>query len=140
VSGDGELPPGTLSPRATWDWYLERGLLAFQVDATGAAVFPPRAVAPMSAVEPLRWEVCEGRGTVYAATFLHARDTAPRSIVLVDLDEGFRFMSRLEPSIPPGVDTAAPAKLVGARVRLVLEQRDDPPLPVFELEPSDPRD
>ena len=140
MSRHGELPPGTLSPRATWDWYLERGLLAFQVDATGVAVFPPRPVAPMNAAGPLRWKVSKGRGMVYAATFLHGRDTPPRSIILVDLDEGFRIMSRLEPPIPAGVDTAAPAELVGARVRLVPDRSEQRPLPIFELEPSDARE
>ena len=62
---------------------------------TATALWPPRLAAPPTG-EELTWRESAGRGTVYAATAIHARDAEPRSIVIVELDEGFRMMSRVE--------------------------------------------
>ena len=76
-------------------------------------------------VGPTEWRVSAGEGTVYAATVMRPRGGEPRGLVLVDLDEGFRMMSRV-------VGVAPEAVAVGARVRLAWED-GDPPVPVFEL-------
>ena len=90
--------------------HLARGELAHQVDADGAAVFPPR-------VGPFDWRVSDGAGTVYATTTIHRRGEEPYDVSLIDLDEGFRMMSRVR----GGGE-------IGARVRVVFEDG----LPVFE--------
>lgn len=93
------------------------GRLVFQVTADGAALWPPRVAAPGTG-EPLTWRESAGDGTVYAATALHARDGEPRSIVIVQLDEGFRMMSRVE-----GV--SATDVRIGMRVRVRFTEPDD---------------
>ena len=88
-------PPTELtSPVAIAAWHWAAGRLAFPATSNGEPVWPPRIAAPGTG-EALTWRVSAGHGTVYAATALHAREGDPRSIVLVDLDEGVRLMSRV---------------------------------------------
>ena len=87
-------PADVVSPAAIVAWHWAAGRLAYPATAAGEPVWPPRAAAPGTG-GPLTWHVSAGAGTVYSATALHARDAEPRSIVLVDLDEGLRLMSRV---------------------------------------------
>lgn len=86
-------------PAAIVDAAWRDGRLAFQRTADGAPVWPPRMAEPGSGAR-LTWHESAGLGTVYAATSLHTRDGDTRSVVLVDLDEGPRMMSRVE-GLPP---------------------------------------
>jgi uncharacterized OB-fold protein len=89
-------PPADLtSPVAITAWHWDAGRLAFPATGQGDPVWPPRLAAPGTGA-PLTWHVSAGLGTVYAATALHARDADPRSVVLIDLDEGVRMLSRVE--------------------------------------------
>jgi acyl-CoA-associated DUF35 OB-fold domain-containing protein len=112
--------PGTLAPfvdRSPAEIYSEhcaRRELAYQVDPEGRPVFRPR-------VGPYTWRVSAGRGTVYSTTVVRPRGEEPRSVVLVDLDEGFRMMSRVVGLAPQDV-------AIGQRVRLAW----DGDVPVFE--------
>jgi uncharacterized OB-fold protein len=72
----------------------------------------------------LAWETSSGRGVVYATTAVYRREGDPYNVVLVDLEEGFRMMSRVQ-GVP------AEEVEVGARVTLRLEPTDDGPIPVF---------
>jgi uncharacterized protein len=105
-----EPPADVASPTAIVAWHWNAGRLAFPVTPAGDPVWPPRAAAPGTG-EPLTWRVSAGAGTVYAATALHARDEDPRSVVLVDLDEGVRLMSRVEgiaaSAVQPGLRVTA---------------------------------
>jgi uncharacterized OB-fold protein len=59
---------------------------------------------------------------------LHSRNRDPRNVVLVDLDEGFRMMSRVE-GLPAGEVE------IGARVRLEVRRgEEDEPVAVFMRE------
>jgi uncharacterized protein len=114
------------APYATYVDYLRQGKLAYQVDAlTGAAGFFPRAVAPGSG-RPLEWRVSEGLGTVYTTTVMHRRDAPPDNLAMIDLDEGFRMMSRVE-----GI--SAEEVHIGMRVQLHVHPvaECEAPLPVF---------
>ncbi len=113
------------SPLETYYSYFRRGQLAYQVTEAGEAVFFPRVIAPQSG-RPLAWQVSEGTGTVYATTVVDRRDEEPFNVALIDLDEGFRMMSRVE-----GVDPTAVR--IGDRVRVKIQEGDDsePPLPLF---------
>lgn len=115
------------SPHARYLAHLRRGELAFQRDADGRAVFYPRVTAPAGCRGPLRWDVSTGWGTVYATTWIAPKGEAPYNIVLVDMDEGFRMMSRVE-GLP------ADDVRIGQRVRLRVlpAEGDDDPLPVFD--------
>jgi uncharacterized OB-fold protein len=110
------------SPAATFEAQCRARRLAFQVAPDGSAVFPPRLAAPGTGA-PLQWSVSAGRGAVYAATVVRRRGEEPSSVVLVDLDEGFRMMSRVEGLAPEDVR-------IGLRVTARFTE-DDPPLVFF---------
>jgi uncharacterized protein len=105
----------SVSPAVAWTERCRRHELGYQVGARGEPVFPPRLGLP--------WRTSAGAGTVYATTTMHRRREAPRDLSLVELDEGFRMMSRIEGLAPDQVR-------VGLRVRVVWTD-DDPPVPVF---------
>jgi uncharacterized OB-fold protein len=130
---------GELSEEMTWEEapalayrrHLENGKLGYQRCADcSAAVFYPRVLCPVCGSGVLEWRESEGRGTVYATTAVHSRDRNLRNVVLVDLDEGFRMMSRVE-GVP------AEAVEIGARVRFEVRRgEEDEPVAVFVLEGS----
>ena len=100
------------SPLATYLKHLDSGELAFQVSGPDAQpVFFPRVVAPGTGSTELSWRVSRGEGTVYATTVVHYKGEAPLNVALIDMDEGFRLMSRVE-------DIEATAVKIGMRVKL----------------------
>jgi uncharacterized protein len=123
--------PATTAPLETYLAHLARGELAFQRARDGTAVFFPRLVAPRSGETDLQWHVSEGLGTVYSATTVHAKGEAAYNISLIDMDEGFRLMSRVE-----GIDAASVK--IGTRVRVrIAQDADGTPLPVFDALPQE---
>lgn len=117
------------SPAAIVAAAWREGRLTFPVAPDGTTVWPPRIAAPGTGA-PLIWRDSAGLGTVYATTALHARDAPPRNVALIDLDEGFRVMSRVE-----GI--AGDAVPIGLRVRVRFTDPDPETgerVPVFEPE------
>lgn len=117
------------SPLNAYREHLNAGHLAFQRDnATGKAVFYPRVAAPGSGNTALTWEVSTGLGTVYAATAIAQRNEAAYNVALIDMDEGFRLMSRVE-------SVAAEDVKIGQRVKVRIYQPggDEAPYPVFDI-------
>jgi len=121
------------SPLAVYQAHLEKGELAYQWSPEAQkAVFYPRVICPYTGSDRLEWRISAGLGTVYAATVVHpTREGAPYNVALIDCDEGFRLMSRVE-GIPPE------AVRIGMRVKFRVHRpkgdpaRDDePPYPVF---------
>jgi uncharacterized protein len=125
-----EMAPSE-APAVTYRRHLENGKLGYQRCADcSAAVFYPRVLCPVCGSGALEWRESEGRGTVYATTAIYSRDRDPRNVVLVDLDEGFRTMSRIE-GVP------AEEVEVGARVRFEVRRgEEDEPVAVFVREGS----
>ena len=123
-----EMSPAE-TPAVTYRRHLENGKLGYQRCADcSAAVFYPRVLCPVCGSGALEWLESSGRGTVYATTAVHGRDRDPRNVVLVDLDEGFRMMSRIE-------DVPAQEVEIGTRVRFEVRQdEEDEPLAVFVRE------
>ncbi len=113
------------SPLGTYLEHMKQGELAYQVDDSGKAVFFPRAVAPGSGGS-LHWRVSKGLGTVYSTTVMHSRNEAPLNVALIDMDEGFRLMSRVEDIDPMQVK-------IGMRVKFRPHPGDEKqaPYPVF---------
>lgn len=113
------------SPLGTYLEHLKTGELAYQVTASGEAVFYPRAVAPVTGGD-LSWRVSKGLGTVYSTTVVHYRDEQPLNVALIDMDEGFRLMSRVEDIDPMQVK-------IGMRVKFRAHPGDQKqaPYPVF---------
>jgi uncharacterized OB-fold protein len=113
------------SPYGTFLAHIKKGELAYQVDADGKAVFYPRAMAPITG-SALQWRVSKGLGTVYATTVVHSKGENPFNVAMIDLDEGFRMMSRVEDVDPMQVK-------IGMRVKVRMHPGDEkqPPYPVF---------
>lgn len=123
----------TESPLAIYQSHLEKGELAYQWSpAADRAVFYPRVICPFSGSDQLEWRVSAGLGTVYAATVTHPREGAAYNVALIDCDEGFRLMSRVEEIAPDAVR-------IGMRVRFRVHRPDgdEPAYPVFvPVEPA----
>ena len=119
------------APALIYRRHLENGKLAYQRCADClAAIFYPRVLCPACGSRALVWRESAGRGTVYATTAVHSRERDPRNVVLVDLDEGFRMMSRVE-GVP------AEEVEIGARVSFEVRRgEEDEPVAVFVLEGS----
>lgn len=116
------------SPYGIFSKHCEQGQLAYQVGVnSGRPVFYPRTIAPVTG-EQLEWRISTGLGTVYATTACHKAGQTPWNIALIDLDEGFRMMSRV-------VDVDATQVRIGQRVKVRFDNvaEGQPPLPVFEL-------
>jgi uncharacterized OB-fold protein len=113
------------SPLGTFIEHIKKGELTYQVTDDGKAVFYPRAVAPATGGN-LQWRVSKGLGTVYSTTAINVKGEAPLNVALIDMDEGFRLMSRVE-------DIDAMQVKIGMRVKFRPHPGDDkqPPYPVF---------
>lgn len=116
------------SPRGIYVEHLRKGELAFQVASDGSPIFFPRVMAPKTGDTALEWRISRGVGTVYASTAMRYRNEEPLNLALIDLDEGFRMMSRVE-----GI--GADEVHIGMRVKVdvVPAEGDKDPLPVFRV-------
>jgi uncharacterized OB-fold protein len=114
------------SPLGTYLEHLKKGELAYQVTEDGKAIFFPRAVAPVTGSTNLQWKISKGLGTVYSTTVVYYKGEPPLNVALVDLDEGFRMMSRVE-------DIDAMQVKIGMRVKFRVSPGDEkqPPFVVF---------
>ena len=121
------MPNAAESPLATYIAHLKRGELRYQYSpSAGRAVFFPRVIAPGTGAADLEWRKSSGFGTVHATTVVHPQQGESYNVCLVDVDEGFRIMSRVEDIDPTGVK-------IGMRVkfRVHTPTGDDDPYPVF---------
>ena len=115
------------APAEVYRSYLEEGRLAFQwCRACSSAVFYPRVLCPVCGSASLEWRTSSGRGVVYAKTAVYRRDGEPYNVALVDLEEGFRMMSRVE-GVP------AEEVEIGRSVQFEVREEDDGPFAVFVL-------
>jgi hypothetical protein len=115
------------SPLAVYQSYLDKGELAYQWSPAAArAVFYPRLVCPYSGSTQLEWRVASGLGAVYATTVTHPQQGEPYNVALIDCDEGFRLMSRVEDIDPMQVR-------IGMRVRFRVHKPagEEAAYPVF---------
>jgi len=124
------MPNAATSPHATYVSHLEKGELAYQFSPqANRAVFFPRVLCPFTGSDQLEWRVSKGRGTVYSTTVVYPAEGAPFNVALIDVEEGFRLMSRVE-------DIAPDAVKIGMRVRFRVHKAggDEEPVPVFTPE------
>ena len=120
----------SLTERSPLGVYLEhckKGELAYQVCTDdGRAVFYPRIAAPGTGSGNLEWRISKGLGTVYTTTVVYYKNEKPLNVALIDLDEGYRMMSRVEDIDPMQVK-------IGMRVKVKMHPGDEkqPAYPVF---------
>lgn len=115
------------SPLGVFQAHLAKGELAYQVCLDdNQPFFYPRLVAPGSGSANLEWRVSKGLGTVYTTTAIHYKGEPPLNVAMIDLDEGFRMMSRVE-------DIDAMRVTIGMRVKFRVHPGNDKqaPYPVF---------
>ncbi len=118
----------TPGPEQQYQAHLRDGRFMIQRSrSTGEHVFFPRLAAPGSGVRDLEWVAASGLGTVYATTCVRRRAErgGDYNVVLVDLDEGPRMMSRVDGVAPDGV-------WIGMRVKARIATADGEPLVVFD--------
>jgi uncharacterized OB-fold protein len=125
------MAQATTSPLAAYNEHLKRGELGYQFSPSlNRAVFYPRVIAPVTGADDLEWRISKGLGTVHATTVVHPQQGASYNVCLVDVDEGFRMMSRVEDVPPTDVK-------IGMRVKFRVfmppgdKDRDEDPYPVF---------
>ncbi|MBJ7251810.1 MAG: OB-fold domain-containing protein [Acetobacteraceae bacterium] len=115
------------SPLGIYNEHLQRGELAYQFSpSVGKPVFYPRIICPYTGSEDLEWRISKGLGTVHATTVVHPAQGEAYNVCLVDMDEGYRLMSRVEDMDPMAVK-------IGQRVRFRAHHPggDEAPIPVF---------
>jgi uncharacterized OB-fold protein len=116
-----------LGPQAAHERALAEGRLMLQrCDGCARHVFPPRRLCPYCGGSNLAWVAADGCGTVHATTVVArpAKHGGPYGVVLVDLDEGVRMMSRVDELPPEDVR-------IGMRVKARVLSSQEPPLVVF---------
>ncbi len=117
-----------IHPEKQYNEYLAQGeFMLLRAKASGKFIFYPRVAEPLTGDTDLEWVKASGRGSVYSTTVVRQRPPATDySVVLVDLEEGPRMMSR--------VDGVAPADVrIGMDVQVRIVQEGDSPLVVFVL-------
>lgn len=113
------------SPRQHYLAACAEGRLVYQHGEGEGVIFPPRL--PETGRDGLlAWRDSSGMGKVYSMTVIHPRNEEPYVLALVDLDEGFRMMSRIDTPDPEVVQ-------IGQRVEVRFRKLEDdgPELPVF---------
>ncbi|MCC6000287.1 MAG: OB-fold domain-containing protein [Pararhodobacter sp.] len=119
-------------PDAVFRRHLEAGEFALQqCGDCGIRVFQPRMLCPACGSDRLDWQPVSGRGRIHSRAVLKQRPEkgGDRAIVLVDLAEGPRMMSRLP-------DTPAQDIVIGMAVRARILQGEEGPAVVFDPDPD----
>ena len=105
--------------------------------ACDRSFFTPRWSCPHCRSTDWEYRRSSGRGSVYSSTVVHRGPDAswptPYVLAIVDLDEGWSMLSRLQPGAEPDTDSAH----IGNRVHVDFVPEGRPPhrtLPVFVLE------
>ncbi len=116
-----------IKPEQEYFAHLAQGRFMLQRSrSSGAFFFYPRVAAPVTGARDLEWVAASGRGTIYAVTIMRPKPPqAAYNVVLVDLEEGPRMMSRVEGVAPDAVR-------IGMAVQARIATQDDKPLVVFD--------
>jgi uncharacterized OB-fold protein len=120
---DSELAP---APDAAFQAYLRAGEIRMQqCEACARFIFFPRTICPHCGGGSLAWKAVSGDGIIYSATTTRQKPErgGDYAIVLVDLAEGVRMMSRV-------IGINASNVRIGMPVRAVIEEAGDGPCAV----------
>jgi len=115
-----------IHPEKQYADYLAQGeFMLLRAKASGKFIFYPRVAEPLTGDTDLEWVKASGCGSVYSATIVRQRPpAADYNVVLVDLEEGPRMMSRVD-GLP-----AAEVR-IGMSVEARIIQEGGNPLVVF---------
>jgi uncharacterized OB-fold protein len=133
------LPTPTVDSEEFWRG-CERGeLLLRRCEECGTIAYYPRSHCISCGGERLAWQQSAGTGTIYSFTHVAVsfygkawESRLPYTVVLVDLVEGPRMLSRL-------VDAERARVRIGARVKLAFVSVEGRGLPFFQLAEEDDR-
>lgn len=117
-----------LSAQTHYQAELDAGRFGIQhCTACNHHVFTPRELCPHCGAAALKWVRPAGTGTVYSYTTINRKAEAggDYNVVLIDLDEGVRMMSRVE-----GI--ASEQLQIGMRVKAQVVQNNGMGLVVFQ--------
>ena len=117
----------TLQPEKEYFAYLAQGKFMLQRSrASGKFFFYPRVAEPVTGARDLEWVEASGRGTVYATTVVRVKPPQqPYNVVLIDLEEGPRVMSRVEGIAPDAVR-------IGMKVQARIGRQDEREILLFD--------
>lgn len=105
-----------IKPSEDFVEFLKSGRFMIQQSRTsGAYVFYPRVAEPRTGSLDLEWVEASGEGTVYATTVQRSKPPAPnQNVVLIDLAEGPRMLSRVEgiPAADVRIGMAVQARII----------------------------
>lgn len=115
-----------IGAQAHYEHALEQGRFEIQhCTSCHSHVFYPRQICPHCASLDLQWIQPSGLGRVYSCTTVSVNPKHIHDVVLIDLDEGVRMMSRVANRAPG--ETA-----IGQRVQARIEPQTTGPLVVFD--------
>jgi len=119
-------PSDTIHPDREFLDFLAQGKFMLQRRRSGGApFFYPRVAEPGTGSTDLEWVEASGLGAVYATTIVRVRPPeADYNVVVVELDEGPRMLSRVEGVAPEDV-------AIGMRVKARIEPFEDRHAVVF---------
>ena len=109
-----------IGPEGQFWAHLRDGRLMIQRSrSSGKYVFYPRLIAPVSGLDDLEFVEVSGLGTVYSTTTIRrpAKHGGDHNVCVVDMDEGFRMLSRI-------VDLDPDLVRIGLRVQAAIELVD----------------
>ncbi|MDH0090440.1 OB-fold domain-containing protein [Achromobacter mucicolens] len=125
--------PSTHAPRGVEQTYfdsLAKGVWRVpRCGDCGQAVFYPRQICPHCGGAQFDWFEPSGRGVIHSTTTVRRSPEAggDYNVCLVDLEEGFRMMSRVE-------DAPATRPRIGDAVRAEVRAHGDANRVVFSLD------
>ena len=132
------LPQPTGDSAEFWAACNRGVLLLRSCNACGHRFYYPRMMCPRCGDRSLGWVESRGEGTVFSYTDVQVsfygpiwESEVPYTVLLVDLDEGPRMLSRLAGPREP--------LRVGRRVRVEFVRVEGQGLPFFRLAEASPR-
>lgn len=117
-----------IRPEQDYLAHLAQGRFMLQRSrSSGNYFFYPRVAEPVTGARDLEWVEATGRGTVHATTVVRVKPPQqPYNVVLVDLEEGPRVMSRVEGIAPDAVR-------IGMKVQARIAKQDEHDILLFDV-------
>ncbi|MDO5740186.1 MAG: OB-fold domain-containing protein [Ornithinimicrobium sp.] len=125
-------PTSTPISEPFWAGVDDERLMFQRCSACERAIFPARGHCPGCWSQDLVWQESTGRGTLASFAAVHRpghaafTDLTPYTLALVDLEEGFRMLSRL-------VEASDSTPTLGSSVEVSWRMQGETRLPLFTV-------